>query len=43
MNDFQKHLQEVIVGVTCLYLTVDRLPTSGISATTMDLSYLFAN
>ena len=26
--------RRVAVGVTCLYLTVDRLPTSDISATT---------
>ena len=35
--------KKAIVGVTCLYLTVDRLPTSVISVTTTENCLSFAN
>ena len=37
------HTQCASVGVTCLYLTVDRLPTFVISVTTTENCLSFAN
>ena len=43
-SGYRYMLQDIgTVGVTCLYLTVDRLPTSVISVTTTENCLSFAN